>query len=219
MSAPTTISKRHVIVIALLGIVLVFSLLKWRTVPLGHSKASDSHRKTAMANEPLAASSGPADPTRTKSRFRPNHPKPTIEETTELLHTTIIPVIDLPPDQPLPERIARMNELIQNAGVEPHRLRLLLRSGDPVNQLRCKDEMRIREIPLGIALKYLFSSTKVRCRLRENGIVELTTSQDPDTEEPTAEPESSKDNPTATEEDDPFANPGADPFAEPATAH
>ena len=196
--------------------VLVFSLFRWRTASPGHLKDQDSHRETVMADELQGVSSGPADPVRTKPRFRANHPKPTIEETIELLRTTIIPVIDLPADQPLPERITRINELIQKAGVEPYQLRLILRSGDAANQWRY-GEMRIREVPLVVALRYLVDATKLGFHVRENGIVELTSWREealpvlPDPPQESRLPLSVEsdifgNDPNAPEEIDPFAD-------------
>ena len=150
-----------------------------------------------MADESPAVPPGLGETIRTKSRIRTNHPKPTIEETIELTRTTIIPIIDLPPDQPLPERITLINQLIQKTGVEPDRLRLIVRSADPANQWRFKDDMRIRNIPLRAALAYFCDSTKLRYHVRENGIIELTTSQDPETTPSVGEVESSNSDPFA----------------------
>jgi hypothetical protein len=218
MSAPTTISKHHVIAVACLVIVLVFLFPQLRRLSPGYWEDQDAHRETVVTNKSSVDSPGPADPIRTKPRFRSNHPKPTLEETTGLLRTTIIPVLEIPPDQPLQERIAHINELIQKAGVEPYQLRLILDKADPANQWRM-GEMRVRNVPLAVALKYLCDVTKLRYYVRENGIVELTTSEDPDTKPPDAKPEFSNGDPKNLREGDPFAEPTADPFAEPSTAH
>lgn len=201
--------KRYVIAAACLGIVLFLSLQQWQATSPGRSKESDAHHGLIIHNESSNVSPGFGEPIRTKSRIRINHPKPSIEETENLIRATIIPVLVLPPDQPLPERIARINELIQKAGVEPYRLRLILRSADPANQWRMRDEVRVREIPLGHVLRYLCDSTKLRFRVRENGIVELSTVPDPEATPPppSGEIDIFEKDPNAPEEPDPFADP------------
>src|SRR6478735_176039 len=99
MPARTTISKRHAIAIACLGTVLIFSLRQWQATSPGNPKDQGVRHGTVLANELSAASTGQVGPIRTKSRIRSNHPQPTIEQTTELVQTTIIPVLILPPDQ------------------------------------------------------------------------------------------------------------------------
>jgi hypothetical protein len=216
-----TIPKHRVIAVAVafLGIVLILFLRPWQGISNGNSDSSDARRGSTRVVESSIKSQGLVEPIRTKSGIRAHQTKPTIEETNELYQTTIIPIIDLPPDQPLPVRIARINELIERAGVEPYRLRLIVRSADPANQMRFKDEMRIRKIPLDIALKYLCDSTKLRYHIRKNGIIELTTLQEPEATSLVAGPEFSNGDPNASQESDPFTEPRADPFSEPATAH
>ena len=151
MSVPATISRNHVIAIVFLVIVLVFSLPRWRRASPGNLEDQDAHRERVMTNEPSVASPDAADPIRTKPRLRSDHPRPTIEETIELVRTTILPLLDFPPDLPLPERIARINELIEKAGVEPYRLRVILNKADPAAHWS-QHELRIRKIPLAAAL-------------------------------------------------------------------
>lgn len=214
-----TISKRHVIAVALLGILLILSLRPWQAISGGNSNARDARRGPTTANESSVGSHDLVEPTRTKSRIRTNHPQPTIEETIALLRTTIIPVLDLPADQPLPERIAGINELITKAGVEPCRLRLILRSADPASQWRIRHEFRTQQIPLRIALKYLCDSSMLRYHVRENGIIELTTL--PDQESLTDLPDSTQNmKPSLSGETDIFGNDlnaleAPDPFAGP----
>jgi len=215
--------KRFVIASACLGIVAFLSLQQWQSTSPGRSKESDAHRGLIIHNESSNESSGFGEPIRTKSRIRIHHPQPSIEETENLIRTTIIPVLVLPPDQPLPERIARINELIQMTGVEPYRLRLILRSADPANQWRMRDELRVREIPLGSALKYLCDATKLRCRVRENGIVELSTIQDQESMADLPDPSKKAVN-TPPVEIDVFGNDASaselpDPFVDSAPPH
>ena len=167
----------------------------------------------------FAASPDRSDTIRTKSRIRSAHAKPTIEQTTELARTTIIPALDLPPDQTVAERVTEMNKLLQQAGVEPYRLRLIVRHGDTVNQMRFKDELRIREIPLAVALKFLCDSTKLRYHMRENGIVELTSMQEQDfLSDSPKQHESKKPSPSGATDafgNDSSASGETDPFAVP----
>jgi hypothetical protein len=201
MSGSKTISKFGLIVIACFVIVLTIYLRPWRSAVEERPKDQGIHCMIVAEDESPLTSSNSAESARTKPRPRTNRPKPTIEETSELVRTTIVPLLDLPPNQPLTERVACINELIRDAGVESDRLRLMIRSADSALEIRSKSELRVREIPLAIVLKYLCDSTRLRYHIRENGIVELTTSQDPDPSPHTAEPESS----SAEEKDDPFA--------------
>lgn len=109
---------------------------------------------------------------RTKSKERPNHHKPTIEETTELLRTTIIPVVIFQEDQLVTERVALINKLFQEAGIEPHRLRVLVPATDRARQMRTGG-LKIRNVPAAVVLKYLCDNTILRYRVCENGVVEL----------------------------------------------
>ncbi len=138
---------------------------------------------------------------RTKSHNRPLLEKPSIEETTELFKTTMIPVVDLPADQSVPERISNINHLIRQAGVDPARLRFILRAGDPAHQWRFEDELHFRNVTTNVVLNYVCGRTKLRCHVRENGVVELTTTFDP---EPIPD---SQQREIETSETDPFAEP------------
>ena len=210
---------KRLILIMSLAIGLLLATRHWHSAAFKASLESDLNRRSPATNTSSETYPGTAEIARTKSRIRPNHPRPTIEETTSLVRTTIIPLIDLPPDQPLPERIARVNELIQKAGVESNRLRVILRSADPAIQWRFKGELRIREVPLGIALKYLCDSTKLRYHIRENGIVEMTSIQEQDflSDLPNS-PEIKKPSPSGETDafgNDPNASGETDPFAVP----
>lgn len=189
--------KRFVITsVAAIG--LLGLLRPWSSKSPGQS--NKSIRDTVGTDEFASPANESNEPTRTKLRHRPLLEKPTIEETTELLKTTIISLVDLPADQSLPERISNLNELIRREGVDPSRLRLILSSGDSAGQWRFKDELRIREVSVREVLKYLCGNTMLRCHVRENGIIELTTTVDP---EPSSESQPGEFD--ASEGHDPFA--------------
>ena len=127
-------------------------------------------------------------------------------------------MVDLPAHQPVIERVAQINQLIKNAGVEPHKLRLILSKSDPATKLTFSDELKIRNVPVADVLKYVCGSTKFRYRIRENGIVEFATQLEIDDPPPVSSiPAESM--PTPSGELDIFGNdPNApnsnDPFAE-----
>ena len=164
-------------------------------------------------------------PARTKSKIRTVHHKPTIEETTELLRDTVLPLVHLPADQPLVERVARINQLIQANGVKPHDLRVILDKSDPAANWRSEYELGVRNVPVAVVIKYLCGSTKLMAHVRENGIVELTTRDDDliihaqskeayDPTDPFSEPTATKES-KSTVENDPFGPAGeTDPFAD-----
>lgn len=188
-----------VIAIGLLGL-----LRPWRSD--SNARSNKSLGSIARSDEFAVPANESTEPIRTKPRHRWHLEKPTIEETAELLKTTIIPLVDLPADQPVPERISQLNELIRREGVEPSRLRLILRSGDSAGQWKSDYELQVRDIPVIVVLKYVCANTKLRYHIRENGIVELTTTFDP---EPSSEyPPGESDSPE-----------GEDPFAEPPAHH
>ena len=150
---------------------------------------------------------------RTKSKNRIHHPKPTIEETEELLKATIIPRVDIQ-DQSILEIAAVITTFIKDAGIPPHQLRVIVHKSDDLLRWRIR-ELRIRNIPLHILLKYICDSTRLHCRV-EPGIICFFDVADaaefPEIEESSAPSE------VLPDPDDPFAGSptqGADPFAEP----
>ena len=159
-----------------------------------------------------------AEPSRTKSKNRIYHPKPTIEETTGLLRNTIIPRVDIE-DRTILEVAAAINGFIQNAGIPPHKLRVIVNKSDDLVKWRIK-EARIRNVPLSVLFKYVCDSTRLRYRV-EPGIIRFFdhayASEIPEIEESS----SPIDLPFAP--DDPFGGSpaplsdpsAADPFAEP----
>lgn len=213
-----TISKRHLIAVALLGIVLIFSLRPWQAISNGNSNARDVRRGPTTVNESSVGSPDLVESTRTKSRIRINHSKPTIEETIELVKATIISGLDLPVGHPVPEGIAHINALIHQAGVEPSRLRLILKSADPATQQGIRYGFKIQEMPLAVTLKYFCEASRLRYHVRENGIIELMSWGEeplpdlPDPPEKTVRPPSSEtdifgNDLNTSEEPDPFADP------------
>lgn len=196
------------LVIALVASIGLLGLLQqWRSNSLGQS---NKHLRDLLRTDEIANPENEStERIRTKPRNRPLLEKPSIEETTELLKTTIIPLVDLPADQSVPERISQINDLIHAVGVEPSRLRLILRSGDPAARWKSDYELRIRDFPVNAVLKYVCGNTKLRYHVRENGIVELTTTFDPEPmpDPPARESAAPGNDHPATEADDPFAEP------------
>ena len=150
---------------------------------------------------------------RTKSKNRIHHPKPTIEETEELLKATIIPRVDIQ-DQSILEVAAVVTTFIKDAGIPPHQLRVIVHKSDDLLRWRIR-ELRIRNIPLHILIKYVSDSTRLRYRV-EPGIIRFFDHADaaefPEIEESIAPSD------ILPDPDDPFAGSpaqGADPFAEP----
>jgi hypothetical protein len=170
--------------------------------PTNDSAAWGKNNRTSSSRFDTAnPSNEKPGPARTRSQIRTIHPRPTIEETTALLRNTTIPVMDLPPDQPLEERVAQINLLIQKAGVESQRLRLVLSRSDPASQWRMKNELKIKNSPMALCLKHLCGRSKLRYQVRENGIVELATIPPPES----IPPPSVENDSSPSEEDDPFA--------------
>jgi len=153
---------------------------------------------------------------RTKSKTREVHRKPTIEETTELVRSTIIPVIEFE-DHTVAEGIELLNQLIREQGIEPHRLRVVVPATDPVRDLRMIN-LEARDIPLAHILKYMCGRTKLRYRVVENGLVEVFAQFTVDHEKSGTEsaeseveflpvPDAVGKTPAERDEPDPFAEP------------
>jgi hypothetical protein len=174
MSSPTTISKRHVIAVAFLGIAITLSFRPWRAISNGNLNSPDPRPGCTTANESPVESHDIVEPLRTKSHIPIDRSQPTIEETIKLLRPMIIQGLDLPAGHPVSEGIASINDLIHKTGVEPSRLRLTLKSADPANQRGIRYEFKIQEMPLTVTLKYFCEASGLRYHVRENGIIELT---------------------------------------------
>jgi hypothetical protein len=98
----------------------------------------------------------------TKTKIRNPHRKPTRDETIRLVQETVFPVFDLP-GQTLGERVEELNRLVGDCGVEPGQLTFVMdpdgsRPDRLLSDFRC-EEIRIRNLPLGEALKYIQDST------------------------------------------------------------
>ena len=120
----------------------------------------------------------------------------------------------------MPEGIAHLNELIHQTGVEPSRLRLILKSADPATLRGIRYEFKIQEMPLAVTLKYFCEASNLRYDVRQNGIIELMSWGEeplPDLPEP---PEKTVRPPSS--EIDIFGNglnapEGPDPFSDPTS--
>jgi hypothetical protein len=155
-----------------------------------------------------------------RSRSKLRHPTPTLEETVELLRNTVIPLVDLPPDQSVDETVNALNELLQKNGIPPHQLKITYDKSHPsLGMLRFRDPLAVRNIPVGVALKYICGRTIVRYQVRR-GVVELITHDTAFAESLSPTPVERSDDPV--DPDDPFAEPGSppveegDPFAPPS---
>lgn len=108
---------------------------------------------------------------RTKSKERVIHRKPTLEETNDLLRNTIIPRVDFE-DLSVGESAKRLRLLIHEAGIEPHELTVICSPSISTTSFKIK-ELKLRNVPLGIALKYICDSTILRYRVTP-GVVEFS---------------------------------------------
>ena len=169
-------------------------------------KSENLSARHQNSNSQAFTTKTPASPTRTKSKERIIHREPTIEETTDLLRNTIIPLVDFPPDQTIRERVADINQLILKSGIQPHELKVICHP-DLNSSLRFRDKLAVRDIPIAVVLKYTCGRTIVRYRVPEGGIVELVDHSigDPpsDNNSPPAEPPAKRPAPPL-DPDDPF---------------
>jgi hypothetical protein len=197
------------ILLALIAALLVSLLLEPSNS--GAHQANKQRQSPNAGTESATQETAPGSASRTKSKIRIQHPKPTLEETVELLKSTIVPKVDIL-DQPLSEVTAKINTLIKDAGIPSHKLKVVINSPELFAQLRIK-ELRIRNIPLSILLKYICDNTKIRYRVEPGIVIILSATEIP--------PDSPKiENPDAS--NDPFANssgPTSDPFAEPGSTN
>lgn len=208
---------RYLIPTILLALIAALFLSFRPQTSNSHELQAPGHRQSPHAGtEPATPETSVGNPPRTKSKIRIHHPKPTIEETVELLQNTIIPKVDFQ-DQSLSEVTAALNTFINDAGIPPHKLKVVINNPELFAQWRIR-EFRIREAPLAVILKYVCDSTILRYRI-EPGIIRfiLATEELPQIENPNASPDSFEFLPGQM---DPFAEPNsstqeADPFAEP----
>jgi hypothetical protein len=111
----------------------------------------------------LADSSGPA---RTKSKTRIS----TVEQTEELLRSTILPLAELP-EQSLSDTVAAINRLIEEAGVPPNMLQLACDPSNPIAKMKM-GRIRMRNVPVAAILQIVIGNQAVRYRVGE-GTVEF----------------------------------------------
>lgn len=112
-----------------------------------------------------------SEPRLTKSKIRNHHPKPTLGETTELLESTIFHSVDLP-EQSLSERVLAINQLIEQTGVPPTRLRIYCDTFNPVGKVRI-GKLKEKNISAASLLRLTTDSGDLRSIVR-NGKVEIT---------------------------------------------
>ncbi len=112
-----------------------------------------------------------SEPRLTKSKIRTHHPKPTLGETTELLGSTIFPLVDLP-EQSLAERVVAINQLIERSGVPPTRLRVSCDTFNPVGKVRI-GKLKEKNLSAASLLRLTTDSGDLRSIVR-NGKVEIT---------------------------------------------
>ena len=204
--------SRYLILATTLVIVGFYLTLRSQTSIFNEPQA---YERNQTAHSTTESTDQFAAPPRTKSKNRIHHPKPTIEETTELLRTTIIPRVDFQ-DQTILEVATAINGFIQEAGIPPHKLRVVVNPSVSSAGWRIK-ELRIRNIPLAVLLKYVCGSTILNYRAEPGVIRFYNMRDDPSSEIPKLE-ESSAPIELPPDPDDPFAGSpaqGADPFAEP----
>lgn len=92
-----------------------------------------------------------AGPALTKRSVRDMGRKPTEEETITLLQTTVVAQFDVE-DSTVEETVARLNQLARDRGITAREL--TISNDHRVSHLRIR-ELRIRNAPLSVALKYV----------------------------------------------------------------
>lgn len=131
--------------------------------------------------------SGAEDSTTTPSKTdrHPPRPRPTVEDTTTLLKSTIIPETHFV-DLTLFECITSLNDLIKNAGVDRRDLRIVP-SERLTQQTQGSDqpwhEVKLKNVPVATVLQYLLDVRGLRYRIGQ-GIVEMRLMDEPDEETP-----------------------------------
>lgn len=206
---------RYPILAAILLIAGLFITFRPETPDPSELQSSGRNQSMRSTTESAVQLAGLAEPSRTKSKNRIHHPQPTFEETTELLRNTIIPLVDIQ-DQTIAEIAAATTSFIQEAGIPPHKLRVIINKSDDLAKWRIK-ELRIRNVPLAVLLKYACDSTRLRYRV-EPGIIWFFDAADHSLPEIPEIEESSSPTGLPSAPDDPFEESsaqGADPFAEP----
>lgn len=202
------------ILVALIAALLVS--LKPEPPNSGVHQANEQRQSPHASTEFTTPETTTGNVSRTKSKNRIQHPKPTYEETMILLGSTIIPKVDFQ-DQSLSEVTAALNTFIKDAGISPHKLKVVINNPKLFAQWKIR-ELRVREIPLAILLKFICDSTTLRYRV-EPGIIRCFHSTENIDDLPHFEKPNIPDEPPP-DPNDPFSGPpyqGIDPFAEPGS--
>jgi hypothetical protein len=141
----------------------------------------DSHLQKASGSGPPETTTGISDAGVTstealqyKSKLRPDHRKPTPEETAELLRNTIIPEVRLEAIS-IRDALVELNRFASDAGIPPDQLKFVSAAPriSPDNFLERKlGSIAVRNIPLGNLLKYLIDNRTIRYKVG-GGFVEL----------------------------------------------
>ncbi len=203
-------------ILLIAGLLITFRL---KTPNPNELQSNGRSQSICSTTESVVQLADPAEPSRTKSKIRIHHPKPTIEETMELYKNTIIPRVDIQ-DLTIVEVAAAITSFIQQAGIPPHELRVIVNKS--VSSEWGINEVRIRNVPLSVLLKYICDSTRLRYRV-EPGIIRFLDALDDSLPEIPKIEESSSPSGILPALDDPFGGfpapqsdpSAADPFAEP----
>lgn len=185
--------------------------------PAPRDRNSGEKRGKESSSESFASDARVAY-TEIKTRSRIRATVPTLEETIESLRNTVVPMVDLPPDRSLTETADAINKLLQEAGIPPHQLKVTYDKSSPrIGNLRYKAELRLRNVPVAVILKYVCDSTILRYAVRPGVVIFYTQTDDTLKNLPLLEPARIFKEPV--DPNDPFGPAPveqADPFAEPS---
>ena len=136
---------------------------------IAEGKTTNAQERANLGVRDVAIpSSASGTPLPLRSKDRPDSLRATVEETESLLKTTIIPEVDWE-NMTLRETISRLNILLKEAGIPAHQLRFAYDTSGPFPKdtldLMSVQELKMRNIPLGMLLKYTVGSTKLRYRV------------------------------------------------------
>lgn len=157
-----------------------------------------------------------AGPPPTKRSVRDMGRKPTEEETITLLRTTVVSQFEVE-DATFGETVAELNQLARDRGIPAREL--TFSTDHRFSQHRIK-ELRVKNVPLAVVLKYVCGNSKIRYRVSAGRVMFEYLEDFTEEPKPTAKEQTDPDH-------DPFAEPGErilgkkkatdpdDPFAEP----
>ncbi len=123
----------------------------------GPDEIVTSDRVTNSATDSIAFPKNPSFPSRTKSKDRMAHRKPTLKETDDLLRNTIIPLVEIE-DLSVGEATDKIRLLIQDAGIKSHDLQITCDLPAPDLQLRIK-EMNLINVSIAEIFKSISGKT------------------------------------------------------------